>query len=45
MEKYKDSICFMLETNITCMEVVEPRTKWIHPLGYEMEEHILEAYA
>ena len=34
VEKYKDNIFFMVETDSTCMEVVEPRTKWIHPLGY-----------
>lgn len=34
----------MVETNITCMDAIEPKTKWIHPLGYEVEEHILEAY-
>lgn len=45
VEKYKDTICFMVETDTTCMEAVEPRTKWIHPLGYEVEEPILEAYA
>lgn len=45
VEKYKDSICFMVETDTTCMEAVEPRIKWIHPLGYEVEEPILEAYA
>lgn len=38
VEKYKDSIYFMVETDTTCMEAVEPRTKWIHPLGYEVEE-------
>lgn len=45
VEKYKDTICFMVEIDTTCMEVVEPRTKWIHPLGYEVEEHVLESYA
>lgn len=45
VEKYKDSISFMVEIDITCMEVVESRTKWIQPLGYKVEEHIIEAYA
>ena len=45
VEKYKETICFMVETDCTCMEVVEPRTKWIHPLGYEVEEYVLEGYA
>lgn len=45
VKKYKDIIYFMVEMDITCMEVVEPRTKQIHPLGYEVEEHILESYA
>lgn len=44
VEKYKDTICFMVETDTTCMEAVEPRTKWIHPLGYEVKDPILEAY-
>lgn len=45
VEKYKDTICFMVETNTTCIEEVEPRTKWIYPLAYEVEEPILESYA
>lgn len=44
VEKYKHTICFMVETDTTCMEAVEPRNKWIHPLGYEVEEQVLEAY-
>lgn len=27
VEKYKDTIFFMVETNTTCMEAVEPRKK------------------
>ena len=44
-EKYKDEICFMVETDTTCMEVVKPRVKFIEPMGYEMSEELIEGYA
>jgi len=37
-EKYKDTICFMVETDQCLMEEVEPRTIWIMPMGYEFDE-------
>lgn len=45
VEKYEDTICFMVDTNQCLMEVVEPRTSWIIPMGYEVEGHIIDAYA
>ena len=44
VEKYKDEICFMVEADITSMEVVEPRVKFIEPMGYEISEEIIEGY-
>lgn len=45
VEKYGDTICFMVDTNQCLMEAIEPRTSWILPMGYEVEVHILDAYA
>ena len=44
VEKYKDDICFMVETDFTCMEVIIPRMKFIEPMGYEMSTKIIEGY-
>lgn len=38
VEKYKDEICFMVEIDVTYMESVEPRVKFIDPMGYEMRK-------
>lgn len=45
LEKYQDTICFMVNIDECLMKVVEPRTSWIIPIGYEVEEKILELYA
>ena len=45
VEKYKDDICFMVETNFTCMEAIIPRMKFIEPMGYEMSTELIEGYA
>ena len=44
-EKYKDEICFMVEIDFTCMEVVVPHVKFIEPMGYEMSDEQIEGYA
>lgn len=44
VEKYKNDICFIIETNVTYMEAVEPRVKFIDPMGYEMIEELIEVY-
>lgn len=44
VEKYKDDICFMIETNVTCMGEMELRVKFIDPMGYEMSEDVIEGY-
>ena len=45
VEKDKDEICFMVETNNTCVEVVIPRVKFIEPMGYDMSIELIEGYA
>ena len=45
VEKYKEDICFMVETDFTCMEAVISRVKFIEPMGYEMSEELIEGYA
>lgn len=45
VEKYQDTICFMVEIDQCLMEVVETRTAQIMPMGYEVEEQILEMYS
>lgn len=44
VEKYKNDICFMADTNFTYIEVVEPRIEFIDPLGYEISEVEIEGY-
>ena len=36
VEKYKDKIYFMMETDNTSMEAMVPRVNFIEPKGYEM---------
>ena len=45
VEKYKDELCFMVETYFTCMEAVVPQVKFIEPMGYEMSKDLIEGYA
>ena len=45
VEKYKDELCFMVETNFACMEAVGPQVKFIEHMGYEMSEELIEGYA
>ena len=44
VEKYKDDILFVVESNIACMEAVEPRVNFIDPMGYEMSEELIKGY-
>ena len=45
VEKYKQDICSMVETDHTCMEALVPRIKFIKPMGYEMSAELIEGYA
>lgn len=42
VEKYKDNLCLMVETDDTCIEVVITRLKFIEPMGYEMSAKLIE---
>lgn len=45
MEKYEKTISFMVDKDQYLMEVVEPRTMWILPIGYEVDASTLDVYA
>ena len=45
VEKYKDELCFMVETNFTWMEAIVPQVKFIKPMGYDMSEELIKGYA
>lgn len=45
VEKYQDTIFFMVDIYQCLMEVVEPHIIQIIPMGYEVGEQILELYA
>lgn len=38
------TICFIVDTNTCQIEVVEPKTSWVMPMGYEVEADILISY-
>lgn len=44
VEKYKDDICFMVEIDVTCMEAMKPRVKFVEPICYEISEELIESY-
>ena len=44
IRKFKDDICFMVDTDFTYIELVEPRIAYVEPLGYDMTEEKVEWY-
>lgn len=44
VEKYQDIICFMVDTDQCLMEAVKPQMIWIMPMGYKVDEQILELH-
>lgn len=44
VNRYEDTICFMVDTDTCMMEVVIPRTAWVMPMGYEVDKDLLIAY-
>lgn len=42
--KYKEDIYFMVDTNFTYIEEVEPHMMYVEPLGYEIIEEEIERY-
>lgn len=45
IDKYKDTIYFMVNNDECMMDVVQPRIIWIMPMGYEVDKDTLYAYA
>lgn len=45
VEKYENTVCFMVNKDQCHMEVVEPMIVWIIPMGYEVDGNTLDAYA
>lgn len=45
VEKYKDTICFMVNKDECMIEAVQPRIIWIMPMGYEVDVATLDGYA
>lgn len=47
VEDYKDSVCFMVDSDKVYIQAVKPRDVWVKPLGYEVNideiKHIIEA--
>lgn len=41
VERYKDTIYFMVEIDCVCFELVEPWKKWCYPMGYEVSSEVL----
>ena len=38
VEKFKNDICFMIDTNFKYIEAIDPRMLYVEPLGYETIE-------
>ena len=45
VEKYKDELCFMVDTDFTSMETSTPKVMYVDPLGYEITKEKIEVYA
>lgn len=45
VQKYENTIYFMVDKDQCRMEAVEPRTVWIMLMGYEVDGNTLDAYA
>ena len=44
IDKYKEELCFMVEKNFICMEVVVPQVKVFESMGYKMSVELIEGY-
>lgn len=45
VEKYENTIYFMMDKDQCHMEAIKPRTIWIMPMGYEVDGNTLDVYA
>ena len=41
IRKFVEAMCFMMETDSTCMKAIEPRIQWIPSMGYEVDPFIV----
>ena len=41
---FKNGICFMVDTNLTYIEAVEPIETFLEPLGYELNDDVAIGY-
>ena len=44
VERFKEDICVMVDTNFTYTQVVEPQETFFDPLGYELSNNIAVGY-
>lgn len=44
VDRFKDDICIMVDTNFTYIQAVEPREIFLDPLGYELSSDIVAGY-
>ena len=44
VEKFKEDICVMVDTNFTYIQAVEPHEKFLDPLGYELNDNVVVGY-
>ena len=44
VDRFKNDICFMVDTDLTYIDVVEPWETFLEPLGYELSDDIAISY-
>lgn len=44
VQKYKDNICFLVDTNCCIIQAVQPITFWVPPMGYEVTTDLVKIY-
>ena len=44
VDRFKNDICFMVDTDLTFIEAIEPRETFLEPLGYELSDDVAISY-
>lgn len=44
VQKYKDNICFLVDTNCCSIQSVQPRNFWVPPMGFEVVETLVKIH-
>ena len=44
VDRFKEDICVMVDTDFTYIQVVEPRETFLDPLGYELSDETTIGY-